>query len=971
MFQQSATLTHYTLSLLARAFAWHNRYHQIHIDNNNINLVSRLGSRSHISFIDLGQHISISDGYFWSTLVIDRVNNRPLKLGGIKKAMSGDIVNLIQQNSYHAQQAYFSGFQSDIKRGYQALLALVKSHHYIRRNDIEDWFNSYQILPPVVTHPNINRFLNEEFQHYVAAVKQVFEQGKPYFDDFNDDYITQQLTTYKAFFDTVESQPLTPAQREACVKNEQANLVLAGAGTGKTSTMIGRAGYLIESELATPSQILMLAFGNDAAKEMAERLKTKINIEGFTTKTFHSLGMHIITQVEGKPPVFNKMATDERLKLAFIEQQFKDLMKDKEYRNVFINYFSVFNHASINPHDFHSLSAYNHAIKTGQLRTLQGELVKSTEECDIANFLFKKGIQYQYEAHYPFSTENAAFRQYQPDFYLTDYGIYIEHFAIDEHGKTPRFIDQSSYAEGMIWKRQLHEQHATPLIETYSYQKRKGILLKELASSLKQHGVVFQPLSYQSLFTKLKDLGSISKFTQLIAQLMSQLKSSHLQLDSIIKNTEQSNNFARLNIAHKLISPIIDAYEATLKNDNSIDFDDLILTSISYLKSGKYRSNYTHILVDEFQDISPSRAELLLALRQSISESTLFCVGDDWQSIYQFSGSQVEITQKFEHYFGHTALSVLDTTFRFNNKIGDVATSFVLKNPDQLTKQIHSLTQTSQTAITVINSSTDTLVALNEALNAISVQIDTRCSVLILVRFNHDKPQLSSLKSAFPQLNITVMSIHASKGKEADFVVVLGLNKGEFGFPPEKPIPPLLSLFNPTEHSIEYAEERRVFYVALTRAKHHVYLVTNAEKSSSFIHELLNDDYDVICHRSNNPAIQHHLAKAPCPECKIGYLLVKHDSAGRQYLQCNETPHCQHQQALCEQCHAELHQQGQFNSCTSPNCNYKEPICPACGSTLIKRNGEHGEFWGCKNYRSSDATSCSYKTNTIELNKLS
>jgi DNA helicase-4 len=962
---QPSFFTQFTLSLLARTFAKYRRYHQINIDDNGFILVSKLGTQTRVSFLDLGKNITVSDGLFWSTVSFELVHQSPLKLGGIKKALTDQLLSTVQQKSYLVQKSYFSNLHPTIEHAYKTLTQLINQHTYIRRHDIEDWFNHYEELKPALLHPNITAFYDLHTQDVIAALKQVFDHGPDYFDDFNAEYIRQQLIQYKSFFDSVESQPLTQAQREACVKNERANLVLAGAGTGKTSTMIGRAGYLIKSGLAKPSQVLMLAFGNDAANEMADRLQSKLNHEGFTVKTFHSLGMHIITHVEGKPPVINKMATDERLKMAFIDQQLMHLMDEKQYRDSLIHYFSDFNHSHINPYDFDSLNAYNQAIKNGQLRTLQGELVKSTEACDIANFLFKQGVHYEYEAKYPFNTEHAEFKAYQPDFYLPDYEIYVEHFAIDEQGKTPSFINQTSYAKGMQWKRTLHKHHSTLLIETYSYQKRRGILLKELASSLKKQGVVFQPLDDNDLFTKLKELGSITKLTQLICQLMSRLKSSQIKLDNTIKSSRNTSDLTRLNIAQPLFNPIIDAYESALKDSHSIDFDDLILKSIKYLKLGHYKNNFTHILVDEFQDISPSRAELLLALRQSGDDNTVFCVGDDWQSIYQFAGSHVEITQQFNQYFGHTAFSVLDTTFRFNNKIGDVATSFILKNPDQITKHINSITHTHDPAITLIKSS-DSVVAIREALTAISDHVTSHCSVLILVRFNHDKPQLPPLKSAFPKLTITTMSVHASKGKEADFVIVLGLNKGEFGFPPEKSLHPLLALFNPTEQAIAFAEERRVFYVALTRAKHHVYLVTNAEKTSSFVRELELEDYDITHHVSTHSAIQDGIPKQMCPECELGYLNVK-QSHSRHYLQCNEAPLCYYTQSLCKLCQSALQRQGQFNLCINPQCNYREPICPVCGGILMKREGQYGAFWGCNNYRSNKATSCSYKVKSLDL----
>ncbi|MDO7596979.1 MAG: UvrD-helicase domain-containing protein [Pseudomonadota bacterium] len=957
----------YQISLLARIFAQHIRYPIIYIHQDKLSLFERMGLQQHIPLVKLGKNIEISDGHFWSTLSIELYDGNWIQLGGIRKKESNLIVRTIQKYSYQQQKNYITGFQPQIKQAYQDVSKIVHQLSYIRQSVAEQWFEHYEHLKAPATHPNIDILIAPDYRRYIPALQQLFEQGPAFFADYNQQFVLKQLAEFKQFFDHVESQPLTQNQREACVKNEQYNLVLAGAGTGKTSTMIGRAGYLIKSAIATPSQVLMLAFGNDAANEMSGRITSKLNIQGFTVKTFHSLGKQIITEVEGVVPAINKMAEDDRLKIQFVGQQFQYLMQQNDYQSLVIQYFVRFAYPYKNPFNFKTLGAYHQYIRDNEIRTLQGELVKSYEECEIANFLFQQGINYQYEANYQVNTSGPDFRRYQPDFYLPDFGIYIEHFAVDELNHTPPYIDQEKYIKEMAWKRELHKTHQTSLIETYSYQKRQGVLLKELEADLLDLGIKFKPIPNEKLLATLNDLGQVSEFTRLLSQFLSLLKSAFLTIQDLAYKADQHEDHERVLAALQLFEPIYTAYQQHLIDTATIDFDDMIVKAIYYIETNRYNSNFTHILVDEFQDISTSRARMIKALLAQQSDSTLFCVGDDWQAIYQFTGSDVAITKQFEQHFGIAATSVLDTTFRFNNKIGDIASSFVMQNPAQINKQIQSFHQVQQAAVSLLKTANNNA-GVEEALALINLQVKTIATVLILVRFSHDRPEISRLKNHFPKLQLKIMTAHGSKGKEADYVIILGLQKGQFGFPSEKANHSLLDLVLPNADSYAFAEERRLFYVALTRAKHHVYLVSDGNNASDFVRELINDDYDIIDQQSDKPHFQTKIADIPCKQCETGYMVVK-DSQYGQFLGCSDFPLCTHTETGCEWCHSSLIASGDFRVCENKKCKYVEPICPDCKGKLKLRKGQYGQFWSCTHYRSDAEFSCSYTTKFIDLDK--
>jgi len=729
--------------------------------------------------------------------------------------------------------------------------------------------------------------------------------------------------------------------------------------------MIGRAGYLIKAGIAPPEKILMLAFARKAAEEMDQRIQSQLGIDNLTAKTFHSLGKHIIAQVEGVAPSIDKMAEDERLRTRFVDEQIQRLLEDELYKSRLVTYFLRFSHPYKSAFNFKSLGEYNNYILENDIRTLQGELVKSYEECEIANCLFRQGIVYEYEANYQINTAGPDYRAYQPDFYLPEYGIYIEHFAINEKGQTPPFIDQQSYLSGMAWKRELHQKHQTYLIETYSYLKQQGILTKSLEEKLLQTGVKFKPLANTELLKKLNEFGRVSEFSQLLSQVLALFKAACLDLKSLVSLAKQHEDHERMQAAAFLFEPIYEVYQQHLRDTATIDFEDMIGKAIEYVEEGRYQSPYRHLLVDEFQDISASRARLVKALLAQNPDNSLFCVGDDWQSIYRFTGSDVSITKEFEEHFGYTAVSVLDKTFRFNNKIGDVASRFVMQNSTQIAKKIQSHNIIEQAAVSLIMTNQDQ-VGLNAALSAINAKANENVTVLILARFNFRKPDLSAFKRQYPKLRLQFMSVHGSKGKEADYVIVLGMEKGKHGFPSEKATHPLLDLLLPKAESFAHAEERRLFYVALTRARQHVYLVSDANKASDFVRELIDKNYEILCDEFTGEKFQKKMADVVCSECETGYL-VPRDSQYGSFLGCSQYPLCNHTESACQWCGGALKGKGRFRVCENKRCDYVEPVCPKCNGKMSIRKGPSGQFWGCSHYRRGAEFSCSHTEKFIDL----
>jgi DNA helicase-4 len=956
----------YKIGWLAALLASNVDYKFFTFDHDGISFSEGKGLKK-IPYLAIYPGIAIERGYFWNVLAIHLDDGNIHRFGGISNRKIGLLQKVLNQLSKTYIKGVYEKIAPDIQQAYHQAQLLFFKNDYIRYPVAKQWLDTYQYLSDSLKHRNIHKYIEPDILHCLQIIQPIVNKGYEYISEINAAYVQQQLTEFESFFDQVETNPLTDNQRKACVIDEQHNLVLAGAGTGKTGTMIGRAGYLVKAGKAPPEKILMLAFARIAADEMEQRIQEKLEIDKLTVKTFHSLGKQIITDVEGTVPTINKMAEDERLRDSFVEQQIQLLLQDEQYKSRLTKYFLYFIYPYKSVFGFKSLGEYNEYILENEIRTFQGELVKSFEECEIANFLFSQGITYEYEANYQIDTSGPDYRRYQPDFYLPDYDIYIEHFAVNENNQTPSFIDQQKYLEGMKWKRELHEKHQTKLIETYSYFKSQEILTQKLGEKLQEAGVVFNTIPNNELLKTLNEFGQVSKFSQLLSQVLALFKAAYLNIKSLVSLAHKNEDHDRMLAAAFLFAPIYDAFQQHLNETNTIDFEDMIGRAIEYVESGRYQSPYSYLLVDEFQDISASRARLIKGLLNQKPDNSLFCVGDDWQSVYRFTGSDLTITKNFSEHFGYTATSVLNKTFRFNNKIGDFASQFVMRNSTQIQKQINSHQQVENTAVSLIKTSQEQL-ALHAALSAISIKIKIKekASVLILARFNFKKPDLADLKHQYPQLKCQFMTVHASKGKEADYVIVLGLEKGKHGFPSEKATHPLLELLLPKAEAFERAEERRLFYVAVTRARHHVYLISDANEVSNFIRELLKDKYEMLSNEFKGDGFQEKIADVSCSQCETGYLVPRDGKYG-SFFGCSQYPLCNHTQAACQWCGGGLKEKGRYRVCENKRCDFVEPVCPKCSGTLTLRSGSYDQFWGCSHYRKGAEFSCEHTEKFINL----
>ena len=854
---------------------------------------------------------------------------------------------------------------------------------YIRNSDLQVWLESPKDPLPDSLLFKILQALGGDKYHkgIVRKYRVIMRTPKVARAKINALYIKNSLNKYQNFFDSVESNPLTEKQRISCLTDEDFNLVLAGAGSGKTSVIVARAGLIEKAKWASSKEVLILAFGKKAAEETQERVHKYLGKNSAVkSSTFHSLGLNIISKVTKRKPSPSAISNDEDKMLSFVDQYVEKFSnEDSQYAADLVTYFKNFLVPLREQKEFASIGEYYEHLNAVNLKTLKGEKVKSWQELHIANHLYCNSIPYEYEAKYEFDTTTEDFQQYTPDFYLTRSGVYIEHFGINKNGQ-PRSdfstLEKQKYLEGIKWKRALHEEKGTGLIETTSGDFETGIIWEKLDADLRINEEVLQPLDNNAILESIREGSEDPKrLAFLISRFINLQKNNRLSLSEVkslcYESTKgnalkellgfSSYQHARLKAFYRVYHPVFSAYEKHLKEKAEIDFNDMINEATDYVLNGKFSPPWKFILVDEFQDISASRAALVKALVEKGSRCSLFCVGDDWQSIYRFTGSDINFTNNFNQEFGSSKTTALDKTFRFNQEISDLATSFVTRNPNQQKKEICALTQLGEAAVSVMyHGYEEEEKALIFALNKIKdqeIKSEETPSVYILSRFKFRKPEdLKEIQKKYSSLKIAFSTVHASKGKEADYVIALGINTERFGFPSEVETDPIIDLLLPPSENFSHAEERRLFYVALTRAKKRAYVLADRSNYSVFIDEIT---------KGNNPLInevdidnsEKFTKPIFCNECKTGRIIKKVGRNG-DFYGCNNYPYCKNKPPICPTCRKSPLTFNEDKVICS-YCSMESHVCKQCLrkgkiSLMIKREGSRGAFLGCSNYKGSE-----------------
>ena len=846
---------------------------------------------------------------------------------------------------------------------------------YLTHSGQASWMKRAAPLASLLPDPLVDSALPVDPVRRLNRLREIVRMGERGRTSRNDIYVRQQREKHADLFHSGLGYPLNGDQTDAILHDEDRALIVAGAGTGKTSTIVGKTLHLLREGLATESEIIMVAYTKKAAEEMEERLASH-SVKGIAIKTFHALGNEGIAQATGRKPSISKLAEDNWALPGAIREYVSEILSDPSRQGRLTEYLAQFRYAYRAPETFATEHDYFQYIQGQNVRTLRGEQVKSVEECMIADWLTTHGIRYEYERHYEHETASIQFRQYQPDFYLPEYGIYLEHFGINRQGRPAPFIDDPQvYLDGMAWKRDLHRKHKTKLIETFSYFAAEGRLADELDRLLRAEGVRITAISVDDFLPLLTQQDILDPFLRMVASFLNLFKSNGWTESEVRQRALDAKNIRGAKFLD-VFSAILAKYEAALRREVAIDFSDMINETVGHVQSGRFSPGYRYILVDEFQDISRGRARLIQALLAQNPGAKLFAVGDDWQSIYRFAGSDIDLMTRFAVHFGHTRRTDLRTTHRFNDRLLQASSRFVSANPQQLRKELVAPRKRVQPAIAIVSGSSvgtgkegaletasgmegaakDPLVS---ALQAIAFEDPAdKIDVLVMGRYNHLLEPCRQVPVPDCRLKLRFLSVHAAKGLEADYAIVLDVIGGKLGFPNAIVDDPLLELVLAGVGTFPHAEERRLFYVALTRARHKTFILTRNHQRSVFVDELEGEAYRDLVIPSKARQESH-----ACPKCKGGRLIPRTGSWGT-FFGCSNYPLCESITELCSECESGAFIRGQESfRCTNEQCGKSQPVCPSCRvGALVPREGRYGKFLGCTKWRPK-GVSCTFKRN--------
>ena len=679
----------------------------------------------------------------------------------------------------------------------------------------------------------------------------------------NEGIITFLLDTHKEFFDHCLKYPLDKQQRRSIVSGEENCLVVSSAGSGKTSSIVGKVKYLTEIKKINPQNILLISYTNKAAAELTERM----GIAGLRGYTFHKLALDIIGQTTGqKPSIYEN--TD-----ALFVKIYHELLNDKKFKKSVIEYFIDYQTPEKEwekrkNERRQQLSEQKEVRLKATFPDMDGKTVyvRSEQEQKICFALSSLSVKFRYEEPYEHPLVDEMHSQYKPDFsiYFEQGGetkrIYLEHFGVDEHGLVPIWFAKDrgityeeanqKYNDGITWKKAAHEKFGTKLLTTSSADFHYSDIREKLKTLLEKADVSIQEKTDAELYDMVLPPNSKHEkaFIRLVVTFVTLIKSSCKSVDEVLRQTKNAGDERSTFIIKNIFQPVYKRYIEELANINQIDFTDAILQATDICRSS-HPVKYDYIIVDEFQDISVDRYNFLKVLREGNPPAKLYCVGDDWQSIYRFSGSDMALFNQFSDYFGQTEINKIETTYRFGEPLVSLSSQFIQRNEVQIKKNIHPFNPQVKTELQFCDYERRDYCNVIGQLVA-SIPLDK--SVFLLGRYSFDDYYLSFMYKSVKEGNrffyiigdrkIEFLTVHKSKGLEADYVIILQCNKDTYGFPSLVSDDPVLNYVLTKSDQYPYGEERRLFYVAITRAKVKTYILYDRRFPSVFVDEFLHPE---------------------------------------------------------------------------------------------------------------------------------
>lgn len=886
--------------------------------------------------------------------------------------------------------------------------SLMNTDRYIARSDYMEKIKGYSETVHFFTVLKSSEMLEEFCRRNAVLLSDIQNVMDSYvdlekrIDQHNEVFIAEAMVREKNYLDNIlkEVDPvisLDDDQRRVVLTDEDYCLVIAGAGAGKTTTVAAKVKYLVDKQGVNSSQILVVSFTNKAVNELKEKIRGALKID-CPIATFHSTGNAVIHVNE--PDEKQNIVDNSRLYFVIRDYFRGSVMQKESMVNKLILFFASYFDAPYEGDDlngfFHNIAKSNYSTLRSDLEdfrrevidartkksvTIQNEILRSHQEVEIANFLYLNGIDYEYEPVYPYDILYAR-KPYTPDFVICqeEKRAYIEHFGISESGENDRYSEEelARYKKAVNDKVRLHKSHGTTLIYTFSSYNDRRPIFTHLREELEAKGFELRPRSNKEVMEMLvagEENRYVRKLVNLICRFISNFKVNGYtadEFDRMYHSTQNVRSRLFLDICHDCYLE----YERWLQENKAIDFEDMINESARILKEVKemeQKLDFKYIIVDEYQDISRQRFDLTKALSE-VTDAKIIAVGDDWQSIYAFSGSDVTLFTKFAEKMGYAKMLKIVKTYRNSQEVIDIAGNFIQRNTQQISKRLISPKRIADPVLIYTYDSTykgrngnrrsganyalayAVETALGQLLEYKKQEKKKPGPILLLGRFGFDGAQLersglfeyinrgSKVKSLkYLKLDITFMTAHSSKGLGYDDVIIINGKNETYGFPSKIKDDPVLAFVIKGDRSMDYAEERRLFYVAMTRTKNRVFFIAPEQNPSEFLLELKRDYKNVILKGGwNEKAVSNAPGKA-CPLCGYPMQLKYKRAYGLRLYICTNEPE------ICD---------FMTNDYRAGKMSIRK--CDRCrdGYLVVKQGRDRGFFLGCTNYK-SNGTGCS------------
>jgi DNA helicase IV len=666
---------------------------------------------------------------------------------------------------------------------------------------------------------------------------------------------------------------LNEKQREAVISEERRILVLAGAGSGKTKTLIQKVIYLIAEKNVDPQNILAITFTKNAANEMIDRLIAVSNKENdyqmiitdkkitqaekdryrreyikkypwlsnISVKTFHGLCNQILRKRGGVEFDTKYRILSDNLYDTEIESKQKARETPEEIINKIINTLCEDPEYLLNLKRYildYYVDEYNVKLHEKGLAqyekpftTLKGDHVASKAERDVADWLYRHHINYHYE---PLIAPGKF--EMQPDFFIDDANIYLEVVSSKSYYLKDKEQAMKEAGENYL---KLHDS------ATHDSNQFNAIMDKYIFSRIDKKIHKISPLDVAEEFR------GYEKYRRMyvldVLRMIDKIKVEDRNFEEIYQQS-QKDNHARIRDFYTLSRLLWIAYHQVCVDLSYLDFNDLLIRTVSLLENNPnikrdYQNQYKYILVDEFQDVNTIQVKLLTQLLKE--ENQLFCVGDDWQSIYGFRGSNVEYIVNFEKFFENPKLIKLDINYRSHGTIVEASNKVISHNKFKIEKEIKSITTSGKKIYLYCaeKESEDGVKTVVDNIDKLLQNGYTKEDILVLSRTR----KTEAFEKYFNELRarrIKITTIHQSKGLEAKNVFIIGLTRGFQGFPNVRDDDRIFQLIKKSDFELNLEEERRLFYVALTRAKEELFLISEVGNESEFIQEIPGEFLD-------------------------------------------------------------------------------------------------------------------------------